>query len=400
MMGGGNESIRIGGVFLLSGVAQALGNASEAAVKTAIEVHNENGGIDGKDVEFIVRDHGENPTSTIKSLVQEENVDAMVGLTSSGVTLKNAPTIESLGVPFTLTDIGTPYITEFDAETYGNKAAGTRNIFRTNANTATTVYAIAKYAVENYDGARIANIGPGYDYGEQCWEYFKAYAAGLGGDFEYVASEFPDLGANDMTPNITAIVEADPEIVFTSFWGGDTVTFVTQASEQGLFEKVTDVFDTIGADPNVFSALGATMPEGLHFSCWYWHSAFDNDANGTFLDQYRERHSEGSLPSIPSFTGGSSYAAIGLYIAAIEEAGTDPDAMIDALEGMSYSGPRGEWTIDPDSHQASAPTVLGETSRADSVPYDGVGLANTEAVTLSRTRATELLAGSGLPSGL
>jgi branched-chain amino acid transport system substrate-binding protein len=410
--GGGGGPIRLGGVYLLSGIAEALGSASRAAAEVAVDVVNENGGILDREVEVQFRDHGQNPQQQIQSLVQEENVDAMLGLTSSGVTLASGPTIEQLGVPFTLTDIGTPFITEHDTDTYGSyyedengTAAGIPNLFRTNANTTINTYAMAQWAYDNLDVTRVANIGPDYAYGTQTWDYFKAFSDGLGADYEYVESVFPSLGATDMTPQINQVLSAEPDLVFTSFWAGDAVTFVQQASEQGLFDQVEDVFDTLGADPTVFSALGDTMPEGVHYSGWYWHSAFDNQFNDEFLSAYANAY-EGDSETIPipSFTGGSTWAAVFIYKAAMEAAGsTNPDDVISEMEGFTFEeDPRGPITLDADSHQASAPTVIGETSTDDDVPYEGVGLTDTETYTLSRSEAAELLeaAGSDLPPGV
>jgi|AntDeeMetagen134_2_1112570.scaffolds.fasta_scaffold04909_2 branched-chain amino acid transport system substrate-binding protein len=408
--GGGEGPIRIGAVYLLSGLAEALGASSEASAQLAVDTVNEDDGINGRDVEIIFRDHGDNPGNTITSLVQEDNVDAMIGLTSSGVTLTTAPTIEQLGVPMVLTDIGTPYITEPNYDEYGNyyqsdsgTAAGKSNIFRTNANTTINTYGQAKWAQENLDVTRVANIGPNYAYGEQCWDYFKAFSDGLGADYEYVESVFPELGASNMTPQINQVLAADPDLVFTSFWASDTVTFVQQATEQGLFEQVDDVFDTLGADPTSFQALGSSMPEGYHFSGWYWHSAFDNQSNSSMLEAYRNEYAEGSgTPGVPSIAGGSAWAAVFMYKKAMEAiGGTSAEDIIGELEGMSFGeDPRGSITIDSDSHQANAPAIIGETSMDDDVPYDGVGLTNTETYTLDRETATELLSGTDLAPGV
>jgi branched-chain amino acid transport system substrate-binding protein len=405
--GGGEDTLTLGAVYLLSGVAEQLGASSRAAAEVAIKEINDEGGILDREIESEFRDHGEDPQGQIRSLVQEQNADVMLGLTSSGVTLNSGPTIEQLGVPFTLTDIGTPFPTEWDIETYGNyyedegTAAAVDNLFRTNANTSINCYSIAKWIDENYGSARIANLGPDYAYGQQCWDYFKAYSDGLGAGHEYVASAFPELAASDMTPQINQVLNADPDLVFTSFWGGDVVTFVQQANEQGLFDEVDDVFDTIGADPNGFDALGDSMPEGLHFSGWYWGSAFDNPENEAFLEAYREEYEDSDVIPYPSFTGGSSYEAVYVYKEAIEAAGsTDPDDIISEMEGMEFTGPRGTWTMDEKSHQASAPTVIGETSFDADVPYDGVGLIDTETYTLDRSTAEDLLSGSDLPPGI
>ncbi|MXR52419.1 ABC transporter substrate-binding protein [Halovenus sp. WSH3] len=410
--GGGGEGVRIGGVYLLSGLAEALGAGSAAAAEVAVDAINEEGGINGNDVEIEIRDHGDNPQRQMRSLVQEFGADVMIGLTSSGVTLNSGPTIEQLRVPFTLTDIGTPYITEPDTETYGDyyedngTAAGLPNLFRTNSNTSHMTYAIARFIQENYADTgtlSIANMGPSYAYGEQTWEYVQAYMDGLGVDYEVVASEFPELGATDMTPQINSVISADPDLLFTSFWAGDTVTFVSQAAEQGLFDQVDDVFDTIGADPTNFEALGDTMPEGLHFSGWYWPGAYGTEADQNFIDLYQSTYEDDSeVLAYPTFTGGSTWAAVQIYKDAIEAAGgTNPDDVISEMEGYTYEDdPRGSVTLDAETHQATASCVIGESSFDADVPYDGAGQVNTQTYTLDRETSLELLDGSGLPPGL
>ena len=410
LTGGGDEPIRIGGIYLLSGLAEALGAGSEAAAEVAVDAINEEGGIDGRNVEIEVRDHGDDPQGQIRSLVQEFGADVMLGLTSSGVTLNSGPTIESLGVPFTLTDIGTPFITEHDADTYGDyyegdgRAAGLPNLFRTNSMTAHMTYAIAQYTADNFSGGlRIANAGPDYAYGQQCWQYYQAYLDGLGFDYEVVASEFPSLGASDMTPNITTIMSNNPDVVFTSFWAGDTVTFTSQAAEQGLFDQIEDCFDTIGADPVNFNALGDTMPEGVHYSGWYWPGSYGTDADQQFVDLYSETYADDdSVLAYPTFTGGSTWAAVHIYKQAIEAAGsTEPDAIIGEMEGLTFEDdPRGSITLNADSHQANATCIIGESSHDADVPYDGPGQVNTQEYSITRDEAVGLLEGSGLPPGM
>ncbi|MEF8842742.1 MAG: ABC transporter substrate-binding protein [Haloarculaceae archaeon] len=404
--GGGEGPITIGGVYLLSGLAEALGAASEAAAQVAVDqINEEEDGIDGREVELIVRDHGNNPQGQVRSLVQEENADLLLGMTSSGVTLNTIPTWESLGVPITLTDIGTPFATEHDTERYGDRAQGIDNLFRTNANLSINTYSIAKWASENYpEGTQVANIGPDYAYGQQCWEYFKAYAEGLGAGFEWGASEFPSLGASDMTPQINTVINDDPDVVFSSMWAADVVTFVQQAVEAGLYDVIEDQLATISAAPDVFAALGDTMPEGLHWNAWYHHRAYDNDVNDTFLERYRETYEGTDTLPLPSFTGGSSYAAPFAYKQAIEAAGsTEPDDIVAEMEGMTVESPFGDLTFDPDSHQARVPTAYGTTTHDTDgmdLPYDGATLTDTGTDTLDRDTALDLLEGTDWPPGV
>lgn len=407
---GGDQPIRIGGTYLLSGLAEALGAGSEAAAQVAVDAINDNGGIDGREVELEIRDHGDDPQAQVRSLVQEFEADLLLGMTSSGVTLNTGPTWEELGIPITLTDIGTPWPTEHDFDTYGNyydgdgSAAGLPNLFRTNSHSAHMTYAMAQFTVDNYpDVTRIANMGPDYAYGEQTWEYYQAFLDGLGFDYEVVASEFPSLGEGDMTPNITNVMNADPELVFTSFWASDTVTFTSQAAEAGLFEEVVDVLDTIGASPDNFEALGDTMPEGVHYSGWYWPGAYDTEEDQNFIDLYQETYEDDdNITSYPTFTGGSTWAAVQIYADAIEETGsTEPDDIIEFMEGYTLEDdPRGPTTIDSTHHQANVSVVIGESSLDADVPYDGAGQVNTQLYEIERDEALELLEGTDLPPGM
>jgi branched-chain amino acid transport system substrate-binding protein len=88
----------------------------------------------------------------------------------------------------------------------------------------------------------------------------------------------------------------------------------------------------------------------------------------------------------------------------MENAGsTEPGDVISELEGMEFADdPRGSITIDPDSHQAQAPTIIGTTSTDDEVPYEGVGLAPSQSISVDRGTVVDLLeqAETDLPPGI
>lgn len=80
---------------------------------------------------------------------------------------------------------------------------------------------------------------------------------------------------------------------------------------------------------------------------------------------------------------------------------TVPEDATSQLEGYTFENdPRGPTTIDATSHQGTTGAVIGETTSDADVPYDGVGLTNTQTNPLDRERAAELLSSSDLPPGL
>jgi len=72
---------------------------------------NDNGGIDGRDVEVTVRDTEASADTAIqqmRSLVEEDNVHGLFGLDSSGVAQAVAPQAAQLQMPYMITHAATP----------------------------------------------------------------------------------------------------------------------------------------------------------------------------------------------------------------------------------------------------------------------------------------------------
>jgi len=394
--GGGGNTIKIGAPYMLSGVAESFGASSREGAELAAKEINDEGGIDGQDVEIIFRDHGGSDAArVIRSLVQEDNVDAMIGLTSSGVAVASAPLIEQLQIPMILTDIGTAFVTEPDTDTYGEDAVGNDYVFRTHANTAQNMYGMVQNVAENMDGIEtVACMGPDYAYGHQVWDYFQAMSESYDGlDLEYLDASFTSLGSTDMSAQISSILDLEPDLLVTGYWAYDVTTFVQQALDQGIEDTVDNVITALASDVLQFESLGETMPDGWHWHGWYWHEAFDTEANNSFVESYEEEYG-----NPPAMQPPSSYEAIYAYKQVIESVGTNSDDIVGELEGMTYDGVRGEVTIDADSHQANAPAVGGVSTYSEDL-----GRATLEPVQTYEPDAEEirsLLEGSELPPGV
>ncbi|RLM83479.1 ABC transporter substrate-binding protein, partial [Halobellus sp. Atlit-38R] len=119
--GGGGDSgpVTLGAAYILSGFASLYGEEAERGIEFAQTRINENGGIDGRDLEVLVRDteaSGDTAIQQIRSLVQEDNVDGLFGLDSSGVAQAVAPQISQLQIPFMITHAATPFVTSPQGE--------------------------------------------------------------------------------------------------------------------------------------------------------------------------------------------------------------------------------------------------------------------------------------------
>jgi branched-chain amino acid transport system substrate-binding protein len=81
------ESIKIAGIFALTGRAAHIGTSQRDAVLIAIDEVNQKGGINGRRLEMVVGDTESNPTKAVmalKKVLEVEDVVAIIGPTTTG----------------------------------------------------------------------------------------------------------------------------------------------------------------------------------------------------------------------------------------------------------------------------------------------------------------------------
>jgi branched-chain amino acid transport system substrate-binding protein len=96
------QTIKIGAVFAITGPAAYLGAPEDKTARLFVNNLNKAGGIDGRKVELIVKDTGgssEKCLSLAKQLVEENEVVAVIGPTTSGESLAIKDYMEKAKVP-------------------------------------------------------------------------------------------------------------------------------------------------------------------------------------------------------------------------------------------------------------------------------------------------------------
>src|SRR5690606_6715457 len=174
------------------------------------------------------------------------------------------PTMPGLRTPLILTHAATPHATGKLCNPY---------TFRISVNEAQNMRAAAELAAK-MDAKRWTTIGPDYAFGHEVWEYFGNYLKAAKPDVELMSqTAFPRFGAEDFTPFINAVMQAKPDGVMISVWGGDMVNFVRQANNLGFFDQGFEVMFAVGAATEVLAALGPQLPEGVWLGTRYWYGS-------------------------------------------------------------------------------------------------------------------------------
>ncbi|MEB3862324.1 MAG: ABC transporter substrate-binding protein [Desulfurococcales archaeon] len=360
------KPLKIGYMYFMTGPFGTYGDMASKALEMAAEEVNNAGGILGRKVELISKDEAdrERVVDNIIKMVQDEGAEILVGIDSSGDSLKLIDTIEKeLQVPLIVTHAATPKLTECAKRKY---------IFRVSMYEEPIDVAAAILAAENYpDAAKVANIGPDYAYGWDSWAVFSSVLKELRPDIELLDPVYTKLGTTDYASYIDEFNRQKPDILFSSLWGGDAATFFKQAVQKGLFNNIKAYINPMLGATDTLKAIGdENVPQGgadIWGSGRYW---FDYPppsvypVNKAFVDNFKSKYGE-----YPAYVSGTSYTALYAIKAAVERAYAekgswpDPDDFVKAMEDLVVAGPMGPVYVRGGDHQGMYEVYWGKLAR-------------------------------------
>jgi branched-chain amino acid transport system substrate-binding protein len=347
------DNIKIGLVHVFSGPMRTTGQVAKQGADLAVKEINENGGINGRKLEIVVGDtklKADAAKAAVTKLVNEEKVDIVMGTVSSAVAKAVTPLMNDLKCPFIVTHAMTNEVTGSLCNPW---------TFRIMWNVDQCYKAVAMLA--NELGANSwTTVGPDYGYGQDSWSSFKKYL-GQFGDYKFLEPQFTPVRTKDWKPVIQKIIDSGAKGVMLSIWGKNCQDFILQAHQMKFFEG-RKVVSSQGATVYIFFTLGfMNMPKGVWFGAPYWFEAYDNPANEKFVEAYKSL-SMSRIP--PSSTAYTTYAAVKMFKAAVEKAGsTDRTAVAKALSGLTVTDmPVGRTTFRAEDHQAVYDVPFGATS--------------------------------------
>ncbi len=323
------ETVKIGGIGVLSGPYAQYGLAVKNGVDLYVEQLNAAGGIDGKQVEMIWEDTQADQTVGINAynkLVDNDGVVAIIGPVLTGVTKAVAQFAADIGIPM-ITASATAY----------EITTGRPNVFRTCFLDPFQSQIIARYAKEE----GLKKFGVIYDNGDEyskgLYEAFEAECQLLG--IELIKPESAAMSDVDFKAQLTNIKNGEPDAIFLPYYGATAALILAQANELGMQTKffgadgIADIVASIGD-----KKLLTSMVYSDHFT-----TDADSEKAAAFVAEYQKKY--GELPSI-SFSA-TGYDAAMVLCEAIKAAGTtEYAAVVAALKATSVEAVSGKITFD------------------------------------------------------
>jgi branched-chain amino acid transport system substrate-binding protein len=362
---------RIGHMTFFTGPGAVLGEPMYKGNLLAAEEINAHGGLLGKrKIEILKADEAAGTdanTKEMRRLKLSEKIDLFMGITSSGNTPALGPVAEELRLLTIFIDGCTDFL-------FDKAVPNPRYIFRiTNIQSADGATCALAVAQTWPDAKRVAHIHPDYAYGRNAFDHFSIVTKKLMPKAQNVAEAWPKLFSTDFTPHITKAIGAKPDLLVTSVWGGDYVSFYKQALRYGLFDKMK-VATTLGLGVAPH-AIGKDHPEGVisgvHSNYHFTYPGGNRwPANRSFVDRYHAKFNE-----YPNFQAEGAYTATYMLKAAIERANSleggwpQDEAIVGQLEGAMMAGPGGYVYIRPDNHQGYKDAITGFSKNVPEFPF-------------------------------
>lgn len=345
-------TIRIGVLASLTGALESYGKQTQRGFDLGIEYAT--GGtmeVNGKKIEIIYEDTETKPEVAVQKatkLLEDDQVDFLVGSSSSGDTLAVLPLAEEYEKIMVVEPAVADSITGSEFNEY---------IFRTGRNSSQDAYAAA--AAIAGGGVKIATFAPDYSFGWDGVNAFKTAAEKLGA--EIVLEEYADPAATDFTSNLQKVMDAKPDYLFV-VWAGANSPW-NQIADLKIQEKGIKI--STGA-PDIIALQFMNPLVGMEGFSVYYHTLPQNDVNKWLVEEHQKRFNE--VPDL--FTPGGMSAAISI-VEALKKSDGDADAnkLIDVMEGMSFETPKGTMTFREEDHQALQSMYSIRLEKQEGVDY-------------------------------
>jgi len=361
------ESFKLGIVTFLSGpAADSFGVPARNGGQFVIDQLNKGAapapydkvGFGGMRVESIIIDENGGAIKQVqelRNLYERDKVDVVLGYISSGDCLAVAPIAEELKKMLVLFDCGTPRIFEEAKYNY---------VFRTAAHATMDNVGLVRYLkAKNVKMDTLSAINQDYAWGQDSRADFVAAAGQLFPNAKLQTDLLPKFGAGQYGTEISALVGAGSDVVYSSLWGGDLQAFILQAAPRGLAKRSQLVFS---AADHVLPPLGDRMPDDVIIGARgaYGLMSQKSPVNDWFFKGYEAVN--GIYPVQAAYR--MSQAILGLK-SAVEKAMAkngskkpSTDELVAAMTGLEWQSPGGLIQMKlADGHQAIQPIAFSRT---------------------------------------
>lgn len=281
------DVVKIGAILPLTGSAASIGEMSKRAMELAVEEINENGGIEslgGAKLELVFGDSEGKPqvgVSETERLITKENVAILTGAYQSGVTLPASEVAERYKKVWLASVASEVSITE----------RGFKYVFRSGDTTPIRVKAQVEFMkdLQEKSGVDLKTVALVYEntaWGQGTADSWKELLPEAG--FEIVLDEAYDASSADLTPVVTKVKNANPDVVLLCSYVSDATLLANGFWQQKVQPKAFIATSGGYADPEYIRNTGEATLGYFDYALWEGDVNRPNskETNEKFYEKY------------------------------------------------------------------------------------------------------------------
>jgi urea transport system substrate-binding protein len=351
--GAQEDTIKVGILHSLSGTMAISETTLKDVMLMLIDEQNKKGGLLGKKLEPVVVDPASDwPLFAEKAreLISQDKVAAVFGCWTSVSRKSVLPVFKELNSLLF-------YPVQYEGE------ESERNVFYTGAAPNQQAIPAVDYLMSDDGGAvkRWVLEGTDYVYPRTTNKILEAYLKAKGVAPEDIMINYTPFGFSDWQTEVAAIKtfgSAGKKTAVVSTINGDAnVPFYKELGNQGI--KAEDI-------PVVAFSVGEEELAGLdtaplvgHLAAWNYFESIDTPENAAFIKEWHDFTKNDKRTTNDPME--AHYIGFNMWVKAVEKAGTtDPDAVIDAIVGVSVPNLTGGYATMMPNHHITKPVYVGE----------------------------------------
>ncbi|MGY5451731.1 branched-chain amino acid ABC transporter substrate-binding protein [Agarivorans sp. MS3-6] len=305
------DTIKVAIAGPVTGPVAQYGDMQFAGAGIAVELLNQAGGIEGKQIEAVVYDDACEPKQAVAvaNKIINDGVKYVIGHLCSGATQPASDVYEDEGVLMITPASTSPDIT----------SRGYQLTFRTIGLDSDQGPTAARYIIDKVKPERVAVIHDKQQYGEGIATSVKTELETAG--VKVVAFEGVTAGDKDFSALISKLNKEKVDFVYYGGYHPELGAILRQSAEKGL--KAT-FMGPEGVGNKDISAIAGEASEGLLVTL---PKKYDLDpANKPIVDALVEKGDDPTGPFV-----WTAYAAMQSIVAGVSAAGDDPEAVAEYL---------------------------------------------------------------------
>jgi len=332
-----DDTVKVGILHSLTGTMSISETGSVEAEKLAIEQINAQGGVLGRQIEYIQEDGASDwPTFAEKSkkLLIEDKVATVFGGWTSASRKAMLPIFEQYN--------GLLYY-----PTFYEGLEQSANVFYTGQEATQQIISGIDWVSKDKGAKKFFLLGSDYIWPRTSNKIARKHIEKLGG--KVVGEEYYPLGHTQFNSVINKIKLKKPDVIYAIVVGGSNVSFYKQLKAAGIdMTKEKPLVLTISVTEDEILGIGGENMEGAYAAMKYFQS-LPNENNKAFVSAFKKKWGEDSV--IGDVTQ-AAYLGPWLWKAAVEKAGSfDVDKVRAASPGLELdTAPEGYVRIHENHH--------------------------------------------------